>query len=168
MTLRVWRKQSKKKRLTLVVPEDAAMLCEILVRAGRDYSVGNDSTVKGLSSITTLEELMKELSVSEKNNQVIAEVIAPIGLQPRNKKDADLDLPNDLNDSRLQNEIQKEKIKEGSLVILETDYYVEGKLRKFIKIKKVIEEGKARKEEVTQKKDKSETEKQSKIRKIDK
>ncbi|NLV81978.1 MAG: hypothetical protein GXZ18_03070 [Synergistaceae bacterium] len=168
LTLRVWRKQSKKKRLTLVVPEDAAMLCEILVRAGRDYSVGNDSTVKGLSSITTLEELMKELSVSEKNNQVIAEVIAPIGLQPRNKKDADLDLPNDLNDSRLQNEIQKEKIKEGSLVILETDYYVEGKLRKFIKIKKVIEEGKARKEEVTQKKDKSETEKQSKIRKIDK
>lgn len=135
LTLRIWRQQSKKERIALVIPENAVMLCEILVRAGRKSAVNNDSIANGLSTITNLEDLMKELSVVEKNNQIVAEVIAPIGGNSKNNKGAEQELPDDLTDKRLQNEIQKEKIESESMLILNMDYYVEGKLSKFIKIK---------------------------------
>lgn len=137
LTLRIWRQQSKKKRMTLVIPENAAILCEILIRAGGKSAINNDSIANGLSTITNLEDLMKELSVVEKNNQIIAEVITSIGGNSKNNKGAEQELPDDLTDKRLQNEIQKEKIESESMLILNTDYYVEGKLSKFIKIKEV-------------------------------
>ena len=45
-------------------------------------------------------------------------------------------LPKILTDDRLRSEVRAETIKNGGLVIVDTNYYVEGILRKFIKIKK--------------------------------
>jgi len=45
-------------------------------------------------------------------------------------------IPKFLTDSRLMSEVLKDKLKEGSICILDTNYYMDGLLRKFIKIKK--------------------------------
>lgn len=45
-------------------------------------------------------------------------------------------LPDFLTETRLLSEIQKERLEEGTLRMLDTNYYMDGILRKFIKIKK--------------------------------
>ncbi len=60
------------------------------------------------------------------------------------KKESDKDsvkLPRFLTDTRLMSEIQKERLEEGSLRILDTNYYMDGIQRKFIKIRKSGKEG---------------------------
>lgn len=134
-TLRTWRNQSKKKRISLTIPKDAAMLCEIVVRAGREKN-NNDSKSNGLSSITNLSNLMKELDVVEKNNQIIAEINAPVA-NTRNETGSASKLPDNMTDSRLRHEIIQERMKEEALLKIETEYFVEGNLKKYIKISRV-------------------------------
>ena len=52
----------------------------------------------------------------------------------KNKKMSQLS-PEDFLDDRLQSEIRNESLKEGSLKIIDTNYYVDGILRKYIKVK---------------------------------
>lgn len=51
------------------------------------------------------------------------------------KKEEENDLPTIFTDTRLLSEVRSEHIKEGSLQIIDTNFYVKGILRKFIKIK---------------------------------
>jgi len=52
----------------------------------------------------------------------------------KEKEDDDNDLPTIFTDTRLLSEVRAERIKEGSLQIIDTNFYVKGILRKFIKI----------------------------------
>ena len=55
--------------------------------------------------------------------------------QPPKKGDKESFTPGDLLEDRFVSEIKAERIKEGAMVIADTNYYIEGVLRKFIKIK---------------------------------
>ncbi|MCC8185404.1 hypothetical protein HF883_08715 [Cloacibacillus porcorum] len=57
------------------------------------------------------------------------------GPQPPKKGDKESFTPGDLLEDRFVSEIKAERIKEGAMVIADTNYYIEGVLRKFIKIK---------------------------------
>jgi len=138
VTTRIWRQQARKKRISLAIPKDAAMMCEISVRSGRESAKENNSkSNNGLSSITNISDLLRELDAVEKNNQIIAEINAPVAGKAKNKGESGPDLPSNMTDSRLNYEIQQEKIKEGTLVVTDTEYFVEGSLRKFVKISDV-------------------------------
>ena len=135
ITMRPWRKQSRIKRMTLVVPKKAVGFCEIVVRGGGIDEPNPESIVTGLRAITNLNDLMKELSAKESNNQIVLEINGPENMSSlKNKKMSQLS-PEDFLDDRLQSEIRNESLKEGSLKIIDTNYYVDGILRKYIKVK---------------------------------
>lgn len=162
VTTRIWRQQAKKKRISMIIPKDAAMMCEISVRSGKENVKENNSKSNGLSSITNISDLLRELDAVEKNNQIIAEINAPVSGKPKNKGESGPDLPSNMTDSRLSYEIQQEKIKEGTLVITETESFVEGNLKKFVKISEESQE-----ENIVSSSSNSEKKKDGKIKETD-
>ncbi|MDO4953454.1 MAG: SpoIVB peptidase S55 domain-containing protein, partial [Synergistaceae bacterium] len=174
-TIRPWRKKPVVKKISLRVPKKAVGMCEIDVRAGGIEPQKETAVLLGLNQITSLESLLRELSVQETNNMLIAEIGGPempekkkkkhentvgrMNKKPRtgnhdedggedenNDANREIDVEDDddtakmdkipklLTETRLMSEIQKERIEEGSLRILDTNYYMDGILRKFIKI----------------------------------
>lgn len=133
ITLRPWRKRSMIKRIPITVPQNAVGFCEILVRGGGIMEPEQESLATGLRAISSLDDLLKELSIKETNNQIVAEIDGP---EARDKESKEKPSIEDLLDDRLQSEIRAERIKKGAMVIVDTNYYVEGLLRKMIKIKR--------------------------------
>ena len=133
ITLRPWRKRSMIKKVPVTVPKNAVGFCEILVRGGGIMEPEQESLATGLRAISTLDDLLKELSIKETNNQIVAEIDGPQAKEKDGKEKPSIE---DLLDDRLQSEIRAERIKKGAMVIVDTNYYVEGLLRKMIKIKR--------------------------------
>lgn len=143
VTLRPWRKHATVKHLEVTVPESAFGFCEIVVRGGGIAEQTQDSLIAGYRAITNLEDLINELNAEESNNQLIVEIVGPEDFM-RNMAEKESDMmmpsPEDFLDDRMKSEIIQEQLDENSLLIVETNYYVEGLLRKFIRIKR--EDGK--------------------------
>ncbi len=133
ITLRPWRKRSMIKRIPVTVPQNAVGFCEILVRGGGIMEPEQESLATGLRAISNLDDLLKELSIKETNNQIVAEIDGPRSMEKDGRDKPSIE---DLFDDRLQSEIRAERIKKGAMVIVDTNYYVEGLLRKMIKIKR--------------------------------
>lgn len=133
ITLRPWRKRSMIKKIPVTIPKNAVGFCEILVRGGGIMEPEQESLATGLRAISTLDDLLKELSIKETNNQIVAEIDGP---QAKEKDAKEKTRIEDLLDDRLQSEIRAERIKKGAMVIVDTNYYVEGLLRKMIRIKR--------------------------------
>lgn len=133
ITLRPWRKRSMIKKIPVTVPKNAVGFCEILVRGGGIMEPEQESLATGLRAISTLDDLLKELSIKETNNQIVAEIDGPQAKEKDGKEKSRIE---DLLDDRLQSEIRAERIKKGAMVIVDTNYYVEGLLRKMIRIKR--------------------------------
>lgn len=157
VTLRPWRKPSKVSKLSLKVPDNAIGLCEIVVRGGGINELGQESIMAGYRTITNLSDLIKELNAEESNNQLILEIksdgdlFAPrkskakSGKETKGGADTATDKGNekdggkqpsidDFMDDRMKSEIIEERLEEQSMLILDTNYYVEGLLRKYITI----------------------------------
>ena len=163
VTFRPWRKDAVVKTFELTVPENAMAFCEVTARGGGIEEPVQEPLVTGTRAITSFKELIRELSAKEANNQLIVEIGGPedptegkdekaepgknrgklasdatagkAGAQ-RGKKDAKESFsPADLLEDRFVSEIKAERIKSGALVIADTNYYVDGVQRTFIKIK---------------------------------
>lgn len=168
-TIRPWRGEPITKRLSLYIPKKAVGMCEIDVRAGGIEPVKEMAVLRGLTQITSLESLLREIAVQETNNMLIAEIGGPempedkkaerestLGKMKKERKgedekeekekqeintseeeeDDEHKIPSFLTDTRLMSEVLKDKLQEGSICILDTNYYMDGLLRKFVKIKK--------------------------------
>ena len=61
-------------------------MCEIDVRAGGIEPQKESAVLLGLNQITSLESLLKELSVQETNNMLIAEIGGPEMPEKKKKK----------------------------------------------------------------------------------
>lgn len=160
VTLHPWRKEATVKRLSLKVPENAIGFCEIVVRGGGIAEMGQESLFAGYRAITSLEELIEELNAEESNNQLILEIKSDGDLFfPRSGKSKDgkdnkdgkdsktgdggiggsgredsLPSIDDLTDDRSKSEIIAERLEEQTMKIIDTNYFVEGLLRKTITI----------------------------------
>jgi len=139
VTFRPWRKAPSVRSFTLKVPDKAVGFCEIVVRGGGIEAPQQESLLSGLRAITDLGTLLGELSAQESNNQVILEINGPEipdFIKGASKgKTMDIPSPEDFLDDRLASEIKAERVKKGQLRVIDTNYYVEGLLRKYIKIK---------------------------------
>jgi len=139
VTFRPWRKAPSVRSFTLKVPDKAVGFCEIIVRGGGIEAPQQESLLSGLRAITDLGTLLGELSAQESNNQVILEINGPeitdFIKNASKGKTMDIPSPEDFLDDRLASEIKAERVKKGQLRVIDTNYYVEGLLRKYIKIK---------------------------------
>lgn len=151
VTLRPWRKRAAVKRLSLKVPDNAMGLCEIVVRGGGIEELGQESVMAGYRAITNLGDLIKELNAEESNNQLILEIksdgdlfaprkskskkeASPGKESDNEEKDSGRQTAEDFLDDRMKSEIIEERVKDQTMLIIDTNYYVEGLLRKLITI----------------------------------
>lgn len=155
VTLRPWRKQATVKRMSLKVPENSIGFCEIVVRGGGIQEQMQDSILAGYRTLISFDDLIKELDAQESNNQLILEINSDgdlfmpgkrkkSGEGEKDEEDAEVregrrkeqNAPSieDFTDDRLKSEIIEERISEGTMKIIDTNYYVDGLLRKMIMV----------------------------------
>ena len=126
VTLRPWRKPPQKRVFQLRVPPKATGSAEVVVRGGGIAEPEQESLQEGWRSIDSLQALLRELDAKEANQEIVAEIRAG---QPKEAPGGEG------RGSKLLSEIRQERIREGALRILRTNYYVEGLLRKPLKLK---------------------------------
>ncbi|EHM09843.1 SpoIVB peptidase S55 [Thermanaerovibrio velox DSM 12556] len=132
--LRPWRSKVEKRTFSVKIPADARGDVEVLVRGGGVGEMEQESIKEGRRSIESFEGLLRELSAAEASNEIIVEVLC------RRSKDRERE-----DSTKLLSEIKEQRVKEGSLKVLKTNYYVEGLLR--VPLKMTAEGDKERGEE---------------------
>ena len=123
--LRPYRKNLETRTFSLDVPAEASGPCEVVVRGGGIAEPEQESLLAGWRSITDLEQLLTEVDAKEANNEVIVELIVP-------PKDP---LSGAEEEQKLLSEVKAERLKEGTLRIFRSNYYVEGLMRRIVTIK---------------------------------
>ncbi|MDD2205824.1 MAG: SpoIVB peptidase S55 domain-containing protein [Aminobacterium sp.] len=128
ITLRPYRGEQSKKKFELIVPQDAAGPVEIAVRGGGIMPLEEDAIIQGWKTIENFDQMLKEISALETNNEVILELnyakVPDETSQPGPTKE----------DLELLSQIKERRLNEGSMRIFRTDYVVEGLLRKIVQI----------------------------------
>lgn len=130
--LRPYRKGQVTKNYKLKIPEDAYGPCEILVRGGGIAELGQETIARGYQSISSFSQMLTEMSAKEANNEVILEFLYE--KDPLEQLRAESKAIED--DNELLSEVKARRIKEGTLRIFRSDYYVEGLLRKTVFVSK--------------------------------
>lgn len=131
VTFRGWRKQPFMKKFELIVPSRMVGMGEILVRGGGIEEEPSDALAMGWRAIGTMPELLGELDARETNDQVVVEIRGQEALPTKGKK---APTPEDVMEDKLHAQLREEKLKDGSMRILRTNYYVYGLLRKLVQI----------------------------------
>ncbi|MDO9508821.1 MAG: SpoIVB peptidase S55 domain-containing protein [Thermovirgaceae bacterium] len=131
ITLRPFRKEPVIQKLTLRAPDDSEGLCEVVVRGGGIEEPGQESIEQGWRTIRSLQELLGEFSAMETNDEVVAEIRTfrllveddPAAMEEEEESQR-----------KLLSQIKEEKIKEGSMKSYRSNYYVDGLLRRMIRV----------------------------------
>ena len=130
ITLRPYRKDPVVHKLTLRAPKDAEGVCEVVVRGGGIEEPGQDSIMQGWRTIRSLSELLGEFSALETNDEVVGEVRSF-----RSIRDDPLAMvAEEESQKKLLSQIKQEMIEEGSFKSYRSNYFVEGLLRRMIRV----------------------------------
>ena len=129
ITLRPYRKETVKKKITLKAPAGARGVCEVVVRGGGIEEPGQDSIAQGWRAIQSLDELLEEFSAMETNDEVVAEIRSFVpGGDPESME------AEEESGRKLLSQIKEEMIKEGSFRSYRSNYYVDGLIRRIIRV----------------------------------
>ena len=146
--LRGWRTEPVTRKFKLTIPEDASGVVELIVRGGGTQSFGQAGVEGGWKSITSLERMLSEFKAADANNQLILELNADRtgdlmrkiknarkkGAKSKGKEDREPDLLPE--EEEYLSETKERRIKEGTLRIYSSDYYVDGLMRRVIHTEK--------------------------------
>lgn len=124
VTLRPYRGKSLSQKFNLQVPEKVRGFCEVVVRGGGIAEPGQESLMEGWRSITSLDQLLNEVNARESNNEVIVELNYPPADPVQGVED----------EQELRSEQKIRLMKEGTLRIFKSNFYVQGLLRRSLKI----------------------------------
>ncbi|MDR1885068.1 MAG: hypothetical protein LBQ56_02250, partial [Synergistaceae bacterium] len=125
ITLRPWRKTPFVRTYSLVIPEKVTGICELLIRGGGIAEENAEYMDAAWRSISSLPILLKEIDAKETNDQIVLEIRGQEALADQIKR-AQRGDPDDLMNDKLKSEIREEKMNEGSMRIIRTNYYVDG------------------------------------------
>ncbi len=144
--LRGWRTEPITRKFKLTIPEDASGVVEVIVRGGGTQSLGQAGIEGGWRTITSLERMLTEFKATDSNNQLIIELNADRTGEliskiknarkkgAKGKKDREPDLLPE--EEEYLSETKERRIKEGTLRIYSSDYYVDGLMRRVIHVEK--------------------------------
>lgn len=133
ITLRPWRKAPFKRTYSLVIPQKVSGICELLVRGGGIAEENAEYMEAGWRSISSMPILLAELEAKETNDQIVLELRGQESLENQIKR-AKTATPEDFMNDKLKSEQQLEKLKEGSMRVVRTNYYVDGLIHRLIKV----------------------------------
>ncbi|MDR1943682.1 MAG: hypothetical protein LBQ19_02570 [Synergistaceae bacterium] len=146
ITLRPWRKAPFVRSYALTVPKNISGICQLLVRGGGIAEEGAEYLEAGWRSISSLPILLREIDAKETNDQIVLEFRGQEAMEDQIRKARNAE-PEDLMNDKLKSEIREEKMKEGSMRVIRTNYYVDGLIHKLIKIENGAPAGKQEKSE---------------------
>ena len=139
VSMRPFRKDAFSRTFELTVPKDAAGSATVVVRGGGINEPEQNSILEGKTAIKDFQTLLKELAVRETNNQVVVEIVSA---EAPKMKTAKLPFTKETEDDedeeeepKLLSQITEKKLKEGSLRLFMTNYYVDGLQRREISVK---------------------------------
>ncbi|MDR1916927.1 MAG: hypothetical protein LBQ58_10175 [Synergistaceae bacterium] len=133
ITLRPWRKDPYVRTYSLVVPKNVTGIAELLVRGGGIGEENAEYMEAGWRSISSLPILLNEVDAKETNDQIVIEIRGQEALADQIKRSQNGN-PEDLMNDKLKSEIRQEKMDEGSMRIIRTNYYVDGLIQKLISV----------------------------------
>jgi hypothetical protein len=133
ITMRPWRKAPFTREYSLRVPENVTGICEILVRGGGIAEESAEYMDAGWRSISSLPILLRELDAKETNDQMVLEIRGQEAFEDQIRRARTAE-PEDLMNDKLKSEIRDERMKEGSMRVIRTNYYVDGIIHKLIKV----------------------------------
>ena len=149
VSLRVWRNDPVTRKFKLTIPEDSSGVFELIVRGGGTQPMGQAGIEGGWRTITSLERMLTEFRAADANNQIILELNADRTGEIFNKgkstkkstkakgkkspaKNSDF-LPEE---EEYLSETKERRIKEGTLKIYSSEYYIDGLMRRIIHTEK--------------------------------
>ena len=147
--LRGWRSEITERKFSMKIPKDAEEgVCELIVRGGGADPMRQVSVEEGWKSIDSLERMLTEFKARDANNELVlelnidrsAETLKKIIAESKNKdskntkaeKEPDL-LPEE---EEYLSETKERRIKEGSLRVYSSDYFIDGMMKKIIHVEK--------------------------------
>ena len=135
--LREWRGEVFTKKFSLKIPEDSTGVVELIVRGGGTQSFEQAGINRGWKSVTSLERMLTEFKAADGNNQLILELNSDKteqafkeALNKKNQKDF---LPEE---EEYLSETKERRIKEGTLKIYNSEYVIDGLMRRIIHTEK--------------------------------
>lgn len=142
--LRGWRTKPVSRTFTMTVPEDASGISELIVRGGSLHSMSQLAIEEGLKSIDSLKRMLTEIKALDSGYELIAEL---------NSDTFDEELEKILSNKKQQkqpahesdflpeeeeylSETKERRLKEGTLRIFTSDYFIDGIMRRIIHVEK--------------------------------
>jgi hypothetical protein len=101
ITLRPWRKAPFVRSYSLVVPENVAGICQLLVRGGGIAEEGAEYLEAGWRSISSLPVLLREIDAKETNDQIVLELRGEESLADRIKNARSAEPEDLMNDKQI-------------------------------------------------------------------
>ncbi|MBQ7561786.1 MAG: hypothetical protein IJS99_08150 [Synergistaceae bacterium] len=137
VTLREWRKDTFRRKFILRIPESASGVCEVVVRGGNTQPMSQLAVESGYKSINSLARMLDELKAIDSNNELFIELNTDkLGESLRSalsgKNNSDF-LPEE---QEYLSETKSRRIKEGTLKILSSEYFIDGMMKRIIHIDK--------------------------------
>ena len=148
--LRGWRTEPVTRKFKMKIPEDSSGVVEVIVRGGGVQSFPQTAVDEGLKSITSLERLLTEFKAADGNNQLIIELntdrMENIIQNIRNKRKSSAKSKSEGRQERMPDflpeeeeylsETKERRIKEGTLKIYNSDYFIDGLMKRIIHVEK--------------------------------
>ena len=137
VTLREWRKGTFRRKFILRIPESASGVCEVVVRGGNTQPMSQLAVESGYKSINSLARMLDELKAIDSNNELFIELNTDkLGESLKNvlsgKNNSDF-LPEE---QEYLSETKSRRIKEGTLKILSSEYFIDGMMKRIIHVEK--------------------------------
>ncbi len=139
--LRKWRKGLIEQRFKMRIPDSASGVTELIVRGGSVEPLSSAAVEEGLKSINSLERMLVELKAIDANNEIIIELnndnlAEALKKAIKNKLNRNADHDPDLlpEEQEYLSETKARRIKEGTLKIYSTEYFIDGMMKRLINV----------------------------------
>ena len=139
--LREWRKGIIERKFNMTIPESASGVTELIVRGGSSEPLSPVSIEEGLMSINSLERMLTELKAIDANNELIIELnndnlSEALKKAMKKKHNRNSDHEPDLlpEEEEFLSETKTRRIKEGTLKIYSTEYFIDGMMKRLINV----------------------------------
>ncbi|MBQ7193935.1 MAG: hypothetical protein IJR98_06165 [Synergistaceae bacterium] len=132
--LRPWRGEPFTENYKLKIPEESTGVVELIVRGGGTQPFTQAGINGGWKSVTSLERMLKEFKAADCNNQLILELNVDKAGQALTEVLTKKGRPRDLlpEEEEYLSETKERRKKEGTLKIYDSEYVVDGLMRRII------------------------------------
>lgn len=139
--LRGWRKGVTEHKLKMKIPESASGVTELIVRGGSVEPLSSAAIEEGLKTINSLERMLAEMKALDANNELIIELnndnlTEALKKAMKRKRNRNSDHEPDLlpEEEEYLSETKVRRIKEGTLKIYSTEYFIDGMMKRLINV----------------------------------